>query len=374
MYADKVVSIGHVGWCSGSRLPKALKNLKFPRLKSIEIFGGCYDNASAYSSDNDDVFTWESVPYFMRTIKHIRIVNVVHFDLPLLEGIRKYCPDLVEFQAFWLDQNHLSSVLAYIKHWPKLKLLELQPYGRNVVRNGHLATLMGMNLEVLLLHPDSPITYSIGSALDQTSSRFVALRDLDIALKYTDIPFLPVAAPMLQKLNVAVYDNGEHDSVSNHKVLEYLVPLHRLQDLVVVNPRRYKLGKHELFQITKFPQLRRLGISLFDPDDKAEMASEITDDVIEELVSSLRDYEAFDLALKCDLTIYSVIIIGRNCPRLLDLRLNGYFDLSSLAYSSAQSFPLFPRLQSLRLDGPPVLRPHRRCAFESYDDNLERVF
>jgi hypothetical protein len=339
MYADKVQSIGlYLYRQDHFECPAAFTNLSFPQLKRLEI---------------NSCPPWMQLdlrPYMSSSITSFTMLGCPHFPSSLLDLIAFCCPKLRDAHLDYTARNQRDEhFLKFLRKCRDLRELTLSSQDGSSISSDVLEILASRKQLECLYAPQNLISYRSIEAIMQGNPRlrpFRNARNLSLSIESRAVKPVLLAAEFLVELQLSLVDS-EHDVfglIGSFSCLETL-------ELSFSTPKR--LTWQELQSISSLTRLKELSICGPPPDPHREngpllIAEAWTDDEFESLISSYPNLEKLSLNVRSTNShwISETKLIGKNCPRLHTLSMDGIHDIGAWRVSSQ---PLFPELLELEL-------------------------
>jgi hypothetical protein len=338
-YADKVQSIGlYLYRQDHSECPAAFANLSFPQLKRLEI---------------NSCPPWMQLdlrPYMSSSITSLTILGCPHFPSSLLDLIAFCCPKLrdVHFDHTAGDQKN-DHFLKFLRKCRNLRELTLSSRDGSNISSDVLDALGSRKQLESLYAPQSLISYQSIETIMQGDSRqrpFRNARNLSLSIESRVVRPVLFAAEFLVELQLTIVD-------SHHDIFGPIGPLCCLETLEISFSMQKRLRITELQSISGLTRLKELTICGPPPHPYEEngpllVAEAWTDDTFETWISSYPHLEKLSLNVRSINShwISETRLIGKSCPKLNTLSMDGTHDIGAWRVSSQ---PLLPSLLELEL-------------------------
>jgi hypothetical protein len=339
LYADKVQSIGlYLYRQDHVECPAAFANLSFPQLRRLEI---------------NSCPPWVKLdlrPYMSSSITSFTMLGCSHFPSSLLDLIAFCCPKLRDVHLDYMAGYHKNEhFLKFLRKCRQLRELTLSSQDGSSFSADVLETL-GSRKQLECLHaPQSLITYHSIEAVMQSNPRlrpFRSARNLSLSIESRAVRPVLLAAEFLVDLELNLADS-EHDvfgTIGSFSCLETL-------DMAFSTTKRLTI--QELQSISGLTRLKELEIYGPPSDPYQEngpllIAEAWTDDYFESWISSYPNLEKLSFGVRSmdSHWISETRLIGKSCPKLITLCMDGIHDIGAWRVSSQ---PLFPTLLELEL-------------------------
>ena len=313
-----------------------LTHLLFPRLNSVRIHETWQ---MSYQVRVEQFLTPQLEElYYDGSFDMETIFNVVSSRCPRLQRLHLSSP---RGKNPWDSESLLRS----LEKCKKLKSVTIECSPDNNVTEEvffHLAGRERLESLVFCLRGHGKTSkFDIFNDWDIHSGRYFAqLRHLHIGLRSMAFVRLAPMFKSITRLTLDVRDNA-------CGVLQTVATLPDLQHVVVDFKRKgTDLSQENVLALKALSKLQTL--SLESSSVYESCASGLSDDVLEELVFSLKDLESIKLDIRHNLSISALWILARHCTRLQ------HCDVGIAAYElfapDHAPWPLLPHLQSLKTD------------------------
>lgn len=338
-YADKVQSIGlYLYRTDHTGCPAAFANLSFPQLKRLEI---------------NSCPPWLKLdlrPYLSSSITSFTLLGCSHFPRSLLDLIAFCCPKLrnvhLDYMTDEQGHEHFLKFLRKCRHLRELTLSSEDGVGipTNVLEN------LGSRKQLECLYaPLNTISYHAIETVMRENPRlrpFRGARSLFLSIESRAVMPVLSAAEFLVEIQLNLAD-------SEHDVFQVIGSLHCLETVDVSFSMPKRLTIQELQAISGLTRLKDLSIygpptELYREDGPLLIAEAWTDDLFGSWISSFVHLEKllFSVRPLSSHWISETRLIGKSCPKLTTLSMDGIHDIGAWRVSSE---PLFPALRQLEL-------------------------
>ena len=331
IYAGKIYALVFMGDDDGIQ-HASFKDLRFPRLKSVDI--------DFYHGDNEAKL-WIG-QYLQPSLERFFLYggNVAEDFLDLLES---HCPRLqkvlIEQIDNPLDPEHF---LAFLKSCKSLVSMSFETGMDNVLTDKVLFYLAGReNVETLGI--GKLLRYAvIEDILQKIEKPFEHLQQLKVRLESSAVPSLVLVVKSIVRLVLEIEDD-------EHQVLQNIASMENLKSLEVIFCCSQEILPADIMALQSLNDLRKLVIQ---PAHKQELqAFRLTDEDIDRLTSSLRQLQHLSFQVQSNATMLAIKSIGEHCKLLNTCELLGSYDMQALKDFRA---PIFPEIEELELDSAEV--------------------
>jgi hypothetical protein len=339
MYADKVQSIGlYLYRQDHFDCPAAFANLSFSQLKRLEI---------------NSCPSWMQLdlrPYMNSSITSFTMLGCPHFPSSLLDLIAFCCPKLRDVHLDYTARNQGDEhLLKFLRKCRDLRELTLSSQDGTSISSDVLETLASRKQLECLYAPQSLITYRSIEAIIQGNVRlrpFRNARNLSLSIESRAVKPVLLAAEFLVELQLSLAD-------SEHNVFGLIGSFSCLETLELSFSVPKRLTVQELQLISGLVRLKDLSIcgpppNPYQANRPLLIAEAWTDDKFESWISGYPHLEKLSLNMRSmdSHWISETRLIGRSCPKLTTLSMDGIHDIGAWRVSSQ---PLFPTLLELEL-------------------------
>lgn len=339
IYADKVQSIGlYLYRADHTGCPAAFANLKFPKLKRLEI-NSC-----------PPWLMLDLRPYLSVSVTSFMMVECRHLPRSVLDLIAFCCPKLRDVHVDYdRDNQRDEHFLKFLQKCRQVRELTLGSENDLSLPVDVLENLVaGKQLQVLDAPRKFVSHHSIATVLQQNPRirPFRNIRNLFLSIESKALAPLLSAAELLKELQLTLTDS-DHDVFGPIGCLPCLETV----DLCFSAPKR--LAIQELQAISGLTRLRDLSIyrptrGPYQEEGTLLVAEAWTDDVFRSWICShpeLRKLQ-FGVSPLTSHWISETRLIAESCPKLTELIMDGIHDIGAWKVSSQ---PLFPQLRALEL-------------------------
>jgi len=338
-YADKVQSIGlYLYRQDHVECPAAFANVSFPQLKRLEI---------------NSCPPWMKLdlrPYMSPSITSFTMLGCPYLPSSLLDLIAFCCPKLRDV--------HLDYIVGHHKHEHLVKFLRKCRHLRDFTLSSQdgsdfsldvLETLASRKQLESLYAPVNLISCHSIETVMQRNSRlrpFRNARNLSLSIESRAVRPVLLAAEFLVELELNLAD-------SEHDVFGTIGSFFCLETLEISFSTTKRLSIQELQSLSGLTRLKELVIcgppsDPYQADGPLLIAHAWTDDDFESWISSYPNLEKLSFGVRpiASHWISETRLIGKSCPELITLSMDGIHDIGAWRVSSQ---PLFPTLLELEL-------------------------
>lgn len=338
LYADKVQSIGlYLYRQDHVECPAAFANLSFKQLRRLEI---------------NSCPPWMELdlrPYMSSSITSFTMLGCPHLSSSLLDLIAFCCPKLqdvhLDYMAGRRENEHLVKFLRKCRH---LRDFTLSSQDDANLSLDVVETLSSRKQLECLYAPVNLISYHSIETVMQRNSRlrpFRNARNLSLSIESRAVRPVILAAEFLGELELHLAD-------SEHDVFETVGSFFCLETLEISFSTTKRLSIQEPQSISGLTRLKELVIrgppsDPYQADGPLLIAHAWTDDDFESWVSSCPDLEQFMFSVRpvASHWISETRLIGKSCPELTMLCMDGIHDIGAWRVSSQTLFPMLLELE-----------------------------
>ncbi|THW08460.1 hypothetical protein D6D24_09192 [Aureobasidium pullulans] len=339
IYADKVQSIGlYLYRADHTGCPAAFANLKFPKLKRLEI-NSC-----------PPWLMLDLRPYLSVSVTSFMMVECRHLPRSMLDLIAFCCPKLRDVHVDYdRDNQRDEHFLKFLQKGRQVRELTLGSENDLSLPVDVLENLVaGKQLQVLDAPRKFVSHHSIATVLQQNPRirPFRNIRNLFLSIESKALAPLLSTAELLKELQLTLTDS-DHDVFGPIGCLPCLETV----DLCFSAPKR--LAILELQAISGLSRLKDLSIyrptrGPYQEEGTLLVAEAWTDDVFRSWICSYPELRKlqFGVSPLASHWISETRLIAESCPKLTELIMDGIHDIGAWKVSSQ---PLFPQLRALEL-------------------------
>lgn len=360
LYADKVQSIGLYLYRQDHVVcPAAFANLSFKQLRRLEI---------------NSCPPWMELdlrPYMSSSITSFTMLGCSHLPSSLLDLIAFCCPKLQDVHLDYMAGRHKNEHLVkFLRKCRHLRDFTLSSEDDSNFSLDVLETLSTRKQLECLYAPVNLISYHSIETVMQRNSRLRPFRNaLNLSLSIESRAVRPIllAAEFLVELELHLVD-------SEHDVFGTVGSFSCLETLEISFPGTKHLYIQELQLISNLTRLKELVIcgpppDPYQTDGPLLVAHAWTDDDFESWVSSYPNLEKLLFSVRPIVShwISETRLIGKSCPELTMMSMDGIHDIGAWGVSSQVLFPTLLELELGQLKPWPfstryVGRNYDQCA------------
>ncbi|KAH0344220.1 hypothetical protein KCU81_g4760, partial [Aureobasidium melanogenum] len=290
-------------------------------------------------------------PYLSSSITSFTLLGCSHFPRSLLDLVAFCCPKLrnvhLDYLAEDQEQEHFLKFLRRCRHLRELTLSSED--GVSIPKNV-LENLASRKQLEYLYAPLNTIPYHSIETMMRENPRLSPFRDarsLFLSMETRAATSVLSAAESLVEIQLDLAD-------SEHDVFQVIGSLHCLETVEISFAMPKRLTIHELQAISGLTRLKDLSIygpptELHWDDGRPLLIAEAwTDDLFDSWIASFVHLEKLLLSVRPSSShwISETRLIGKSCPNLTTLSMDGIHDIGAWRVSPA---PLFPALRQLEL-------------------------
>ena len=309
---------------------ESLRSLTFPRLKRL----------SANCDYSDEVGKVHFDQYFQPQLESIACYSG-NLAKTLLDYTSTELPKLREILIDIIPETvHASRFLKFLRNHPSITSMVFLYNMEHVITDKTLIHLMKRQTLAELRLTYLLSKAMIEDALTWSSPPFRDIRYLEICVESKTVSSLvrAISSGPIEELTLYITDD-------NGSFLDHVSSLTQLRSLEIAYRQPRNIPQEEMINLRRLSQLRSLKLWYASYLRKRVLSSDAKDEDIRHLTVHLRKLRTFVFLVQCNLSIDTIVAIGKNCSELEQLRILGPYKLLELEHTGEVLFPVLKELE-----------------------------